>query len=76
MQSQKKKPKKQRNKYLTLTLIASQMGVTIYLGAQLGKFLDKKAGLLKPWFTIGCTFFSMVVSLYSIVKQLNRINNE
>lgn len=76
MPSQKKKPKKQPNKYLTLTIIASQMGATIYLGAQLGKYLDKKVGLIKPWFTIGCTFFSMVISLYSIIKQLNRLNNE
>lgn len=71
-----KNKKKQRNRFLALTSLPFQMGVTIYLGAYFGKRLDQKFLTQKPWFTISGVFLSLIVSLYSVIQQLNRINKE
>ena len=68
--------KKQRNRFLALTSLPFQMGVTIYLGAYFGKCLDEKYLTQKPWFTLSCVFVALIVSLYSIVQQLNKINKD
>jgi len=52
------------------------MGVTIYLGAYFGEYLDQKHSTDKPWFTISCVFLSLITSLYIVVQQLNRINKD
>ena len=52
------------------------MGATIFLGAYLGRYLDDKYPSNKKWFTIGLTIFAVAVSLYNIVRQLNKINAE
>ena len=52
------------------------MGITIYLGATLGKYLDQKYLTEKPWLTISCVFLALIFSLYSLIQQLNRINKE
>ena len=52
------------------------MGVTLYLGAFFGKYLDQKYLTQKPWFTISCVFLALVIALYNVVQQLNRINKD
>ena len=52
------------------------MGVTIYLFAYAGKFLDQKYPSDKNWFTISLTIVGVAISLYNILKQVNRINQE
>tara|TARA_B100001115_G_scaffold161690_1_gene136816 strand:+ start:1579 stop:1740 length:162 start_codon:yes stop_codon:yes gene_type:complete len=52
------------------------MGITIYLGAYFGKYLDQNHLTEKPWFTISCVFLAFVISLYSVVQQLNRIKKD
>jgi len=52
------------------------MGATIFLGAYLGRYLDDKYPSNKKWFTIGLTIFAVALSLYNIVRQLNKINAE
>tara|TARA_B100000902_G_scaffold12252_1_gene14905 strand:+ start:38638 stop:38805 length:168 start_codon:yes stop_codon:yes gene_type:complete len=49
------------------------MGITIYFGVKLGGFLDKKMSLDKPLFLVTCILLSLLISLYSIIKQLNKI---
>ena len=71
-----KNKKKQRNRFLALSSLPFQMGITIYLGAYFGKFLDKKYLTEKPWFTISCVFLAIIISLYSVVQQLNTINKD
>jgi uncharacterized membrane protein YfcA len=63
-----------KNKYIQLIGIAAQIGATIFLGAWLGKLLDEKYPSNKKWFTMGLTIFSVVVALYMVLQQLNRIN--
>ena len=71
-----KSKKKQRNRFLALSSLPFQMGITIYLGAHFGKYLDQKYLTEKPWFTILCVFLALIVSLYSVIQQLNRINKD
>ncbi len=63
-------------RFARLSGIGLQMGATIYLGAMLGKFLDGKFPNKKNWFTIGLTLFAVALSLYNVLRQVNRINAE
>jgi len=76
MPENKKNKRKQPSRFLTLTMVATQMGVTIFLGASLGKYLDERYSTPKPWFTISLTLFSLLISLYSVLKQVNRLNDD
>jgi F0F1-type ATP synthase assembly protein I len=62
--------------FARLSGIGFQMGATIFLGAMLGKYLDGLYPSSKKWFTIGFTLFSVVVALYMVLKQVNRINEK
>jgi F0F1-type ATP synthase assembly protein I len=69
-------PKRNFSKFARLSGIGIQMGATIFLGAYLGKFLDQKYPSDKKWFTIGLTLFSVVISLYNVLRQVNKMNDE
>lgn len=71
-----KKPKNTLNKFARLSGIAIQMGAIIFIGAYSGKLLDEKYPLNKKWFTIVLTLLGVVVALYTVLKQVNKINNE
>ena len=68
------KPKRPLNTAFQLSGIGIQMGVTIWLGAQLGKWLDAKYPSDKNWFTIGITLFAVGISLYHLIAQVNKLN--
>ncbi|MFT6323440.1 MAG: putative membrane protein YfcA [Halieaceae bacterium] len=59
---------------MTLSGVGAQMGITIWLGAQLGKWLDEKYPSDKNWFTIGLVLFAVGISLYNLIQQVNRLN--
>jgi len=67
---------KEKNKFLILTGVAIQMGVTIFLGAYFGKMLDEKYPSDKKWFTMSLTILAVFISLYNILNQLKKINKE
>ena len=67
---------KQSKKFLVLTGIAIQMGVTVFLGAYLGKYLDMKYSYSKKWFTMLFTILSIGISIYFLLRQLKRINEQ
>ena len=70
-----KSTKKQLNKYVSLASIPFQIGSVVYLGSYFGKILDLKFGFVKtPWMTLIFVLFAIVLSFYSIIKQLQRIN--
>ncbi len=73
MESDNDKPKK--NHFLQLTGVGLQMGITIYLGAQLGSWLDTKYPAQKKWYTIGFTILAVAIALYNVLQQVNRIND-
>ena len=68
--------KKQLNKYLQLTGIAFQMGITIYLGAYFGKKLDAHYQNSSKLFTIILTLASLAIAIYSVLAQLKKINDK
>ena len=70
-----KSTKKQLNKYVSLASIPFQIGSVVYVGSYFGKILDLKFGFVKtPWMTLIFVLFAIVLSFYSIIKQLERIN--
>lgn len=72
----KSKRKKQLHKFAQLTGVAFQMGITIYLGAYFGKKLDLHFETSNKIFTLVLTLFALVVSLYSVIQQLKKINDK
>lgn len=74
-QNQKEEKKRSpRNPFLQFSGIAFQMGLTIFLGAYAGKYLDNKYQLEDKWFTISLTLFAVAAALFNIIRQLNRLN--
>jgi predicted MFS family arabinose efflux permease len=70
-----KSTKKQLNKYVSLASIPFQIGSVVYIGSYFGKKLDLKFGFEKPpWMTLVFVLFAIALSFYSIIKQLQRIN--
>lgn len=70
------KESKGSSRFLRLSGVGFQMGVTIFLGAWFGKYLDGKYPMDKKWWTIGLTITAVAISLYNVLRQLNRINSE
>lgn len=66
--------KKPPNKFLALTSAGIQMGLTIYLAVYAGKKLDQSYPNEKGWFTIAFTILGVFISIYLLIKQVNKIN--
>lgn len=78
MEDKKKINKKSNNTLKSIAIftgIAAQMGVTIFLGAYFGKWLDLKYPADKKWFTMIFTLLGVGISLYVVLQQLNKHNN-
>lgn len=52
------------------------MAGTIFIFALLGKWLDEEYPSDKKWFTIGLVIFATVFSMYSLLRQVNKMNQE
>lgn len=70
----KNKPKRLKNA-IVLTGVGVQMGVTIYLFIWLGKWLDTNYNEGEKMYVIIMTLLGVGVSLYAVVKQLNKFNS-
>jgi F0F1-type ATP synthase assembly protein I len=71
-----KERKRNFSKFARLSGIGIQMGATIFLGSYLGKYLDERFPSNKKWFTILFTLLAVGISLYNILRQVNRLNKE
>ena len=71
--NENKKPEKPLKNVAVLSGIAIQMGVTIYLFVILGKWLDTKFNNDGKLFIIIMTLLGVAISLYTVIKQVNRI---
>ena len=74
MVDKREKKKKPLNKYLQLTGITFQMGITIYLAVYLGKWLDATYPNEKNWFTIIMTLIGLIIALYAVIVQTKNLN--
>ncbi len=61
--------------YAKFSGIAVQMGATIFIGAYFGKWLDGMYPMEKKWFTILFTLIAVSLSLYNVLRQVNKLNN-
>ncbi len=69
-----KKPNKSLKNLAQFSGIAFQMGATIFAAAYFGKWLDEKYPSDRKWFTMLCSILGVIVSLYVVLKQLNKYN--
>lgn len=72
----KEKPKRQVNKYIILTGIGLQMGLTIYLAVLLGKWLDATYNNGNKLYIIICTLFGVGAAMFNILRQTNKLNKD
>ncbi len=70
-----KQPKKQLNKFIRLSGVGIQMGITIYLAAYFGKKLDAYYGFNKT-LTLVMILLGFIISIYSLLVQLKRIEDD
>jgi len=65
---------KQLKKFAALTGIAFEMGAIIFLFAYIGEKLDDYYNFDEQWLTILFVLLGVTLSLYIVIKQLNKIN--
>ncbi len=59
-----------KNKFLRFSAVGVQMAVLIYLGSELGKYLDEKYASEKNIFTALCVLAAVGISLYQLITAL------
>ena len=72
----KQQKKNQLPKYIQLTGVAIQMGITIYLGAYFGKKLDAHFNPSNKTYTIILTLLALLIAIWSVLLQLKKINDK
>ncbi len=70
-----KKPKRPLKKYAILIGAGLQMGITIYLFAYLGKWLDANYNNDERLYVIICTLFGVAGSMWVLVRQLKNLHD-
>ena len=74
MKDQQPKRKKQFNNFLKLSGLGIQMGATIYLFSYLGGKLDSYFNTDSKTYTLILVIVGFLLSLLSLIVQLNKIN--
>lgn len=72
-QNSKKKP---LSKFIRFTSIAVQMGLTIYVGSLLGKWLDEIYQNQGQLYTKVCTLVAVFGAMVSVIMQVSKISKE
>jgi hypothetical protein len=68
--------KKPLNKFVRLSGVGLQMGITIYLAAYFGKKIDAHYGFEKNYITLILILLGFIGSLVSLMAQLKKINDK
>lgn len=68
----KEKKNAQLNRWVKFSTIPFQMGVTIYLGNLLGKWLDVRYET--DWLETTITLLSVFLSIYIVIKGVIQLN--
>lgn len=58
------------NKFLRFSSLGVQMAVLIYLGSELGKYLDVKYESEKNLYTAICVVSAVAISLVQLVREM------
>ena len=72
----RKKPKKPLNQFVRFSGIAMQMGLTIYLGSLLGKWLDNTCTNDHELYTKICTLFAVFTAMFSVIRQVSKLSRD
>jgi len=72
--SKKRKKPFKPNKFVRFTSAGLQIGVTIWLGNEIGKWLDTRYN--KTFFESTVTLFSVFVAIYLVIVQVMKISKE
>jgi F0F1-type ATP synthase assembly protein I len=73
---EKKKTKKQLPKFIQFSGMGLQIGLIIYLGSILGKWLDEKyANTGELYFKI-CTLASVFLAMYNVIRQVQNLSDK
>jgi len=62
------------NTFIRFTSAGLQMGLTIWLGNELGKWLDIR--YQKDFFETSITLFSIFISIYFVVSQVIKVSKD
>lgn len=62
--------------FLKFTGLGVQLGLSIYLGNMLGKWLDTQYPNDAGWWEKGVTMFVIFGSIFSIIRQVNKITQD
>jgi F0F1-type ATP synthase assembly protein I len=76
MSDDKKKEPSSLSRVARLSGMGMQIAGTIFVFALLGKWLDDKYPSDKKWWTIGLVLFATVMSIYNVLRQVNRMNDQ
>jgi membrane protein DedA with SNARE-associated domain len=68
--------KKPLNKFVRLSGVGLQMGITIYLAAYFGKKIDAHYDFEKNYITLILILVGFIGSLVSLMAQLKKINDK
>ena len=73
MEKKEKEEKKEQLKaYIGYSGMAAQMGVTVYLGSYLGKYLDGKYPNPEEYYTKGITLLAVFLAMYVVIKKVSK----
>ena len=64
---------KKLNPYLRFGGMVFQMLSVILLAAWLGSWLDKKFNTPKPYWTLGCAFAGVILSMIMIIRDIKKV---
>ncbi|MFK7787709.1 MAG: AtpZ/AtpI family protein [Crocinitomicaceae bacterium] len=76
MSDEQKKQPASRSRLARLSGMGIQMAGTIFVFAMLGRWLDEKYPSNKKWWTISLVLFATVMSMYNILRQVNKMNQD
>mgnify|MGYP001178997695 CR=1 FL=1 len=76
MSKNQKLKKKQLRNYARFTSLSVQMGLIIFAGSYLGKYLDSLSLNNTPFYTIVFAVLSILFSIYYVLKELIKMNDK
>jgi len=65
--------KKRPSAWLVFSSLAIQIGVLMYAAVALGQYLDQKNAREKPWWTLGCCVFALLIIIRRIIQQTKKL---
>ena len=61
--------------WMQLSSAGLQIGLTVYLFVQLGKYLDRRYACEKPWFALSLSIVGAAISMYILFKTVKKMNS-